>query len=215
MSRTSGTAFGFGDASPAVRTAVAGAKYRAIAWVRAANARSVGKVARVYARQLGTQDRAGSAVTLGTTWKQSVVELTASGTKGVDARVGFANAAAGDQMQVAMISTTPVASAAERKSGKRSKRAAGALSPGMIDLRAPASLVRGKSGAVTFRVPSRTRYTVTVLAGGKTVAKYQRTAKAGLNRFGLRAPRAAGDYTVRVSLPAVSVSAPFRVGGGR
>ncbi len=171
-------------------------------------------MARVYARQLGTQDRVGSGVTLGTTWKQSVVEITASGTRGVDARVGFANAVAGDKMQVAMISTTRVASAAERGS-KGSKRAVGALSPRTIDLQAPARLVPGKSGAVTFRVPSRTRYTVTVLVGKKTVATYQRTAKAGLNRFGLRAPRTAGVYTVRVSLPTVSVSAPFRVGGGR
>jgi hypothetical protein len=77
VSRTSGSAFGFGDASPAVQTAVPGVRYRAVAWVRAGNAQSVGKVARVYARQLGTQDRGGSSVTLGTTWKQSVVELTA------------------------------------------------------------------------------------------------------------------------------------------
>lgn len=433
VSRSTGTVFALGETSPGVAAPVAGARYHAIAWVRASTSGSVGKQVRVYARQLGTQDVPGSPVTLTTSWQQASVYITASGTKGIDTRVGFANAVAGDQMQVGMISTTPAAavpapppatnviaqegfegalpgqsgspftlvtdsgnrfaavgspvksgakagsftqagtgnrvmmkttytgrrdvtasvsvfiskntlavnhnrsvmrvtagpgstagprhevgifregngamhwaiwsvgkngnytyaklgsapklgtwqtlkletqwdrtgavsrltidgtqvlapaavdlagvkannfevglnysrptdpailildnvsltegaftaSAAELRRGKRSKRIVGALSRGMLDVRTPKNLVPGKSGAVSFRVPSRVKYTVTVLKGKTVVAKYHRTAKRGFNRSGLRAPRVAGLYTVRLAFPSVRVSAPITVG---
>jgi hypothetical protein len=440
VSQASGNVFTLGDASPAVAAPAAGAKYRAMAWVRAANSQSVGKVARVYARQMGKQDVIGSPVTLSSAWQQTSVEITANGTTGIDARVGFANAIAGDAMQVGMISTAPAtgaspppsttpvppppasnviaqdgfegvlpgqsaspfsvitgagnrfaavtapvrsgakaasfeqagtgnqvmlkttytgrsnatatasvyisknilatnhnrsvlritsgpgstagprhevgiyrepngamhwaiwsvgkngvytyaklgsapkpgtwqtlkletqwdranaagrltidgkevlspaavdmsgvkannfevglnysnpadkallvfddvsltdgafsASAAGLDRGKTSKVVLGPLSPGMVGLHAPKRLAAGRHGVVSFTVLSGTRYTVSILKGTKAVSKVSRTAKAGLNRFAIRAPRAAGAYKVSLSFPSGSISAPIRV----
>jgi hypothetical protein len=442
VARATGSTFTLGETTPAVAAPAVGARYRAVAWVRAANAQSVGKQARVYARQMGRQDVQGSAVNLTTAWQQSTVDITANSTTGIDTRVGFANAVAGDAMQVAMISTAPATAtapapapapapppasgaiaqegfegavpgtsgsafqvvrtsgnlfatsgapvrngvrsgrfeqagsgnqisirtgfAARRDAtstasvhisrntlglnrsrsimritsgpgntngprhevgifrdsagavhwavwsvgkdgrytnarlgsapklntwqtlklesqwdrtgagarltidgkeilqpttvdlsgvkannfevglnysnpadkaimhvddvalteaamgatavghdGTASRRAVGALSAAMLDLRAPKVLRANKPGGLTFRAPARVRYTVSVLKGRAEVAGFSRTTTSGLNKVGFRAPRAAGTYTVRVQFPGSTVSAKVRVTGRR
>jgi hypothetical protein len=441
VSRASGTTFTLGDSTPAVANPAVGAKYRSVAWVRAANAQSIGNPVRIYARQMGKQDVAGSLVTLSSSWQQTVVDITANSNTGIDARVGFDGAVAGDQMHVGMVSTasadastppppppppppasnmiaqdgfegalpgqstspftlvtgsgnrfaavtSPVRTGAkagsfeqagtgnqvmmktsytarrdvtasvsvyvsrntlannrnrsvmrvtsgpgstagprhevgmyrERNgamhwaiwsvgkngtytyaklgsapklgtwqtlkletqwdrtaaatrltidgtevlspaavnlsgikannfevglnyshpsdkallvldnvaltdgafsattaglgSGTTSKQVVGALSSGMVDLRAPGFVGR-RNSVVSFRVPSRMRYTVSVLKGKTTVSRVAKTARAGLNRVGVRSPGTVGAYRVRLTLGSVSVSTPVRVSARR
>jgi hypothetical protein len=98
--------------------------------------------------------------------------------------------------------------------GKTSKQVVGALSSGMVDLRAPGFVGR-RNGVVSFRVPSRMRYTVSVLKGKTTVSRVTKTASAGLNQVGVPSPGTVGAYTVRLTLGSTSVSAPVRVSAKR
>ncbi|HTI34592.1 MAG TPA: hypothetical protein VL422_13005 [Miltoncostaea sp.] len=106
VARATGTTFTLGETTPSVAAPVVGAKYRAVAYVRAANGQSVGKQARVFARQMGKQDVPGNTVTLSTSWQPTSADITANSTTGIDTRVGFENAVSGDAMQVAMVATS-------------------------------------------------------------------------------------------------------------
>ena len=74
-----------------------------------------------------------------------------------------------------------------RRAGTTSKEIVGAMSRRMVDLHAPGFVGR-RNSVVSFRVPSRMKYTVSLLKGKTTISKVTKTATAGLNNVGLRCP---------------------------
>ena len=84
LTRTSGTAFTLDDSPETVLSAVTSGPYVARAWVKAANAGSVGKVARIFLRE-GTpgptgrylRTISGAGVALTTSWQQITGQITA------------------------------------------------------------------------------------------------------------------------------------------
>ena len=113
LTRTSGTAFTLDDSPDTVPSAVTSGAYLARAWVKAANAGSVGKVARIFLRE-GTPGPTGRylrmingpGVALTTSWQQITGQITAQ-TAGneIEVILGIGSgAAAGNALYVDQVS---------------------------------------------------------------------------------------------------------------
>ena len=115
VTRSSGTSFTIDDNARAVPSTTAGRGYLAEAWVRAANASSVGKPISIKLRERTSAggvvaDLSSPSVTLSTAWQKVTVTLTTTTTGGnLGLRISQGGAAAGNAFWIdaAALRTTP------------------------------------------------------------------------------------------------------------